>query len=64
MNLKEKTVLITGSSQGLGLAISRKIAKEKAKVLLLARNENLLIKSKSDITKNGGIADYFVCDIY
>ncbi|OGM12713.1 hypothetical protein A3A76_04340 [Candidatus Woesebacteria bacterium RIFCSPLOWO2_01_FULL_39_23] len=63
MNLKDKVVLITGSNQGLGKVLAKKVAKDGAKVILLARRENLLKEVKDEITKDGGLAEYFVCDI-
>ena len=63
MNLKDKAVLITGSSQGLGAELARKVAKEGANVILLARRENFLKNVKEKIEKSGGKVEYFVCDI-
>lgn len=63
MKLKNKVVIITGASQGLGEAIACKAAKEGAKVALVARTEKLLEKVKKAIEKDGGEAEYFVCDI-
>lgn len=63
MKLKDKIVVITGSNQGLGAMISKKIASEGARVILIARRENLLKSVQTEIVKNGGFADYFVCDI-
>lgn len=39
MNLKDKTVFITGSSRGIGAAIALAFAKEGSKVILNARKE-------------------------
>lgn len=63
MQLKNKIVVITGASQGLGEALAYKVAKEGAKVALVARSENLLKKVKETIEKEKGEAEYFVCDI-
>ena len=38
--LKDKVVLVTGASRGIGRAIALKCAKEKANVVLLARSMN------------------------
>ena len=42
MKLKNKIVVITGSNQGLGEVLAKKIAKESADVILLARRKNLI----------------------
>jgi NADP-dependent 3-hydroxy acid dehydrogenase YdfG len=63
MNLIDKTILITGASQGLGKEIVKKTAKEGAKVILLARREVFLKEIKDEISKEKGIANYYVCDI-
>jgi len=47
MKLKDKVVLITGASAGIGLACAELFASEGAKLILAARRENLLI----DISK-------------
>jgi len=63
MKFKDKIILITGSSQGLGRELAKKVAKEGAKVILLARREKYLKETKKEIIQAGGTADYFVCDI-
>lgn len=63
MKLKNKVVLITGSNQGLGGVLAKKVAREASRVILLARRENLLKKVKKEIVDDGGVAEYFVCDI-
>jgi len=63
MNIKNKVVVVTGASQGLGKELSLQLAKLGAKVALVARNEKLLIEVKDLIEKDGGVAEYFVCDV-
>ena len=63
MKLKNKIIVITGASQGLGKTVAQKAAEEGAKVILIARTEQLLKQVKTDIEKNGGEAEYFSCDI-
>ena len=63
MKLKEKVVVISGASQGFGKALALKVAAEGAQVVLVARTEKLLKKLQTEIVKNGGRAQYFVCDI-
>lgn len=61
--MKNKVIIITGASQGLGKELSQQVAKMGAKVVMIARNENLLKKLKAKITSEGGTAAYFVCDV-
>ena len=42
LSLKNKTALICGSTQGIGLAIARELALLGANCILLARNEDRL----------------------
>lgn len=63
MNLKNKTVVVTGASQGLGKALSIKLASMGAKIALVARTEKLLNEVKKEINNDGGEAEVFVCDI-
>lgn len=63
MDLSGKTIVITGASQGLGEALAYKVSGLGAKTILIARTEKLLETITNKITKSGGKADYFVCDI-
>ena len=45
-----KWILITGASKGIGLDLAWKFAKEKNNLVLVARNEDLLIKIKEKLT--------------
>ena len=58
INFKNKTVVITGGSRGIGLEITKTFLKHQANVIILARNKpNHKIQSK-------GNASYFIeCDI-
>jgi 3-oxoacyl-[acyl-carrier protein] reductase len=49
LSLKNKTALIGGSTQGIGKAIAKQLAKNGANVILLARNEAKLIKTLSEL---------------
>jgi len=63
MELKDKTIIITGASQGLGKELSYQVARLGATVALVARQEKLLQTVKEHITSEGGKAEYFVCDV-
>src|SRR5438552_3143519 len=49
MKIKDKVVIITGASAGIGLATAKLLAKEGAKVVLAARSVEKLKKLEKDI---------------
>ena len=51
MKLKNKVVIITGASSGLGKAVAIQFAKKDAKVVLAARRMEKLIELKEEINK-------------
>ncbi|MBS0286068.1 MAG: SDR family oxidoreductase [Proteobacteria bacterium] len=61
--LKDKKVIITGASKGIGKGIAKVFAKEGAHVLLVGRNEQALKKVVSEISHDKGIAQYYVGDV-
>jgi len=61
--MKDKVVIITGASQGLGKELSIQLSRLGAKIALVARNEKLLIEVKKIINDEGGVAEVFVCDV-
>lgn len=63
MNLKNKVVVITGASKGLGKEVVLKLCEEKVKFALVARSEKELSKLKEIAKKKGCESEYFVCDI-
>lgn len=63
ISLKSKNALIGGSSKGLGNAVARQLAMSGAKVTLVARSENLLIKTINELNNISKIKhDYIVCN--
>jgi len=60
MNLKGKTILVTGGSSGIGNALAAKLADEGAKLILIARTETQL---KRFISQRGDEHKYFICDL-
>lgn len=63
MNIKDKVVIITGASSGIGKATAAKLAKEGAQVVLCARSEDKLKDIKDKITSSGGSAMVAVADV-
>lgn len=61
--LSEQTIVITGASSGIGLATARRAAREGAKVVLVARNEDALREAVESIRLRGGKADFLAIDI-
>ena len=62
-NIKNKVVIITGASSGLGEATALLLAKYEAKVVLAARRKERLEKLASEITSQGGEALVVVADV-
>lgn len=60
---KDKVVLLTGASSGIGEALAIALAKKGAVLGLLARRKDLLEKIKKDCEKAGGTARVFACDV-
>lgn len=63
MMLKDKIVLITGASSGIGEAFARRISKQGAIVVLQARSEDKLSALANDINTKGGIAHFYPTDL-
>jgi NAD(P)-dependent dehydrogenase (short-subunit alcohol dehydrogenase family) len=62
-SLKDKTVLITGGSRGLGLVMAREFAEEGAKIAICARDPNELDRALADLRGRGATAFGFPCDV-
>ncbi|MHB1334458.1 MAG: SDR family oxidoreductase [Candidatus Humimicrobiaceae bacterium] len=63
MNLKDKVVLITGASKGIGKNIIIALAKEGAITVLVSRNKETLEKTHEEILSLGGKALAIPADI-
>lgn len=61
--LSEQTIVITGGSSGIGLAIARKAAQYGARVVLVARSGEALEAVCHTISREGGTADYVIGDV-
>jgi len=62
LNLKNKNVLVCGSTQGIGKAAALLFAEEGANVTLLARNETKLKSVLSELANNNQNHNYLVAD--
>ena len=63
MNVKDKVIVITGASSGIGKASAKKLAHEGAKVVLTARSEDKLNELKEEIKRKGGQVLVVVADV-
>lgn len=58
MDLKDKVVVITGASRGLGKSLAEYFTREGSKVVISSRNEKNLIEIADEFG-----SDYFVCNV-
>lgn len=63
MSFKDKVVLITGASRGLGLVMARRLVSQRAKVVIVARDVDELRLAKNDLIARGGTVHTEVCDV-
>lgn len=61
--IKDKVVIITGASSGIGEATAKKLARNGAKVVLGARREDKLKSIAEEIGSEGGQVVYQVLDV-
>ena len=62
-HLKDKIVVITGASSGIGAAVAKSLAAHGAKVVIAARNEGRLEALAEEIREAGGTAAARVTDV-
>jgi NAD(P)-dependent dehydrogenase (short-subunit alcohol dehydrogenase family) len=61
--LREKVVLITGGSRGLGLVLARHICAQGGSVALIARDPEELARARADLASGGGAVMAVQCDL-
>jgi 3-oxoacyl-[acyl-carrier protein] reductase len=63
-NFKDKKVLVVGASKGIGKAIAKSFSKEKAFVVVVARDEKRLKELTETMTKNNHMTNgYYATDL-
>jgi len=61
--VKDRVVVVTGASSGIGKATALKLAAAGAKVMLVARGEEKLVAVRQEIEAGGGKAWAYACDV-
>lgn len=63
ISFADKVVVITGGSRGLGLVLARQFARERAKVVLIARDAEELEAASREFHDNGHEVTPYFCDV-
>ena len=61
--LRGKTALVTGSTDGVGRLVARKLGEAGARVLVHGRNAERGARVVADIEASGGVADFLAADL-
>src|SRR5438270_1949943 len=61
--LRGQTVLITGGSRGLGLALAEEFAQAGAKIAICARDEQELARAQQQLEDLGAVVCAMPCDV-
>ena len=63
LQLRDKNILVTGASRGIGRAIAQSLAREGARVALVARSESDLGETARELAAAGATAPAIVADV-
>jgi NAD(P)-dependent dehydrogenase (short-subunit alcohol dehydrogenase family) len=63
LDFKDRTVVVTGGSRGLGLLLAREFGRQGARVVIGARDEDELDRARRDLHGQGTDAITVVCDV-
>ena len=63
IDFRDKSVVITGGSRGLGLVLARELGAEGARITLIARNADELERARQELERRGTRVAVAVCDI-
>ncbi|MEV6556816.1 SDR family NAD(P)-dependent oxidoreductase [Nocardia sp. NPDC051756] len=61
--VRDRVILVTGASSGVGRASARRLAAAGATVLVVARRADLLEELRTEITNAGGVAHVYPADL-
>jgi short-subunit dehydrogenase len=59
----DKVVVITGSTRGLGIVMARKLAEQKARLVICARDEKELYEAEMELREKGAEVLAVKCDV-
>jgi NAD(P)-dependent dehydrogenase (short-subunit alcohol dehydrogenase family) len=62
-SLRDKVVVITGGSRGLGLVLARQVCAKGGNVAIIARDRDELARAKADLAARGGHVLTVQCDL-
>ena len=63
MDIKEKTVVITGGAQGLGFAMATQMAEQGANLALIDMQEDVLVSAASQLSQLGVTVKIYVANV-
>lgn len=63
LQLKDKTIVVTGGSKGIGLGITQALVQEGALPVIVTRNEESAKLALEDVSKSGGQAHYVIAEL-
>lgn len=62
-SIKNRSVIVTGGSKGIGRGIAQVFAAQGAKVMIAARGEESANKAVNELREAGGTAEFCQCDV-
>ncbi|MBE9548950.1 MAG: SDR family oxidoreductase [Proteobacteria bacterium] len=62
-HVKDKNILITGASSGIGKATAEMMARAGANVILVARGKEKLVETHKEIESEGGKSSWYTADL-